>query len=80
MRNQFKEPVKKKKTNLKASREIAKFTILPTDTDGARACWQLGLDRRQLVLVKEEGQIVDHGKLNLCSPFLKLRICLMIVF
>ena len=33
--------------------------ILPTD--GARACRQIGLDKRQLGLVMEERQIVDHG-------------------
>ena len=34
------------------------FKIWPTD--GASACWQIGLDRRQLGLVSEKGPIEDH--------------------
>ena len=34
------------------------FNILPTDD--SRACWKIGLDRRLLGLLSEEGQIVDH--------------------
>ena len=53
---------KKKKSNCrKASRERAKFMILPID--GARACQQIGLDRRQLGLVRKDGKIVDNGKI-----------------
>ena len=61
--NTLKEPLSKKKLIcLKTSSEGTKFKILPTD--GARACWQICLDRRQLGLVNEEGQIVDHGKIK----------------
>ena len=56
--NTFKEPISKKKKKLKASRERAKFKIMPTD--GASVCWQIGQDRRQLDLVKEEKKIVDN--------------------
>ena len=38
---------------MKASRVRAKFKILPTD--GASAWWQIGLDRRQLDLLKGKG-------------------------
>ena len=44
---------------MKASREIAQFKILPTDD--TIACWKLGLDKRQLGLVREKGQQVDNG-------------------
>ena len=30
--------------------------------DVALACWQIGVDGRQLGLLSEEGHIVDHGK------------------
>ena len=40
----------------------AKLQILPTD--GASACWQIGLYRRQLVLVRKKGETVDHKKDN----------------
>ena len=33
-------------------------------TDGARACRPNGLDRRQISLDREEGQIVDHGNIE----------------
>ena len=33
-------------------------------TDGARACKPISLDRRQLFLAMEEGQIVDHGNMK----------------
>ena len=62
LRHLFEEPVSKKKKRkncLKAIREKAIFQILPTD--GARVCWKIGLDRRQLGLEMEEVQIVDHG-------------------
>ena len=36
--------------------------ILPTD--GARACRPIGLDRRQLGMEREEGEIVDHGNMK----------------
>ena len=50
VRKTLKEPVKK---CLKASNERGIFQILPTD--GARACMPIGLDRRQLGLVREKG-------------------------
>ena len=59
LRTPFEEPVKFFFNILKVSRVRGKFQILPTD--GVRKCWLIGLDRRQLGLVKEERQIVDHG-------------------
>ena len=48
------ESLFKKKLNCpKTSRERAKVKIQPTD--GARACWQIGLDGRQLGLLSEMG-------------------------
>ena len=44
---------------LTTRREREKFKIFPTDV--ARLCYQIGLDRRKLGFVKEEGEIVDHG-------------------
>ena len=60
LRNILKELVQKEtKFNcLNASRKRGSFNILPTD--GARAYRPICLDRRQLVLVREEEQIVDH--------------------
>ena len=47
---------------LKASRERVDFKILPID--GAKVCKPIGLDRRQLGLVREEGQFVDIGNMR----------------
>ena len=43
---------------LKACRERGNFKILPID--GARTCRTISLLRKQLGLVREEGQIMDH--------------------
>ena len=48
------------RNNLKYIRQRAKFKILPTY--GASACCHIGLDRRQLGLVGEKGQIAKHTK------------------
>ena len=42
--------------------ERGTFKIMPID--GARACRPIGLDRRQVDLVREGGQIVDHGNMK----------------
>ena len=47
---------------LKTSRDRGSFKILPTD--GARACKPNCLDKRQLGLVREEGEMVDHGNMK----------------
>ena len=65
LRNTFKEAVSKnviKLNCLKANRERGIFKILPTDV--TRACKHISLDKRQLGLVREEGQIVDHGNMK----------------
>ena len=46
------------KKALKAIRERGSFKILLTY--GARVCRQIGLNRRQLGLDREEGQLIDH--------------------
>ena len=48
-----------KKGFLKASSERGSFNILLKD--GFRVCRPIGMQRRQLGLVREEDQIVDHG-------------------
>ena len=60
LRNILKELVQKEtKFNwLNASRKRGSFRIFPTD--GARAFRPIRLDRRQLFLVREGGQIVEH--------------------
>ena len=68
---------KERKICLKASREKAEFKIMPTY--GARACCQIGLNRRQLGLVGEEMQIMDLKNIFLNNAFWKLRIGLIIV-
>ena len=46
--------------NGQASWGRAEFQILLAD--GARSCWKIGRERRQLALViNEKGEIVDHG-------------------
>ena len=44
---------------MKGSRERGSFKILPTN--GARVYKPISLDRRQIGLIMEEGQIVYHG-------------------
>ena len=71
-KNAWDSPVKKikRKTDtiltignfLKASRVRGSFKIPPTD--GSRVCRPIGLKRRQLDLVREEGEIVDHGNVK----------------
>ena len=55
---------------LKASRERVDFKILPID--GAKVCKPIGLDRRQLGLVREEGQFVDIGNMRKKVYFMSL--------
>ena len=43
---------------MKGIRERGKFSI--PNASGARSCRPIGLDRTQLGLEREEGQIVDH--------------------
>ena len=47
---------------LKASRERRSLKILPRD--GPRAPRPIGLERRKLGLVREEGQIMDHRNIK----------------
>ena len=47
---------------LEASRERGSFKILPIDGD--QAYRPIDLDRRQLGLAGEEGQIVNHGNMR----------------
>ena len=58
----FEEPISKKtkhfETDKRQGESIFFKKIWPTD--GASACWQIGLDRRQLGLVSEKGPIEDH--------------------
>ena len=58
----MKEPVQNIIIYLKASGERGYIKNLPQD--GRRAFRPISLDRRQLGLVREEGQIVDHGNMN----------------
>ena len=58
----FKKP-KQTFIGLKASRERGYIKILPLD--GTRACRPIGLDGRQLGLVREKRQIVDHGNMKM---------------
>ena len=64
LRNAFRKPVSKTifRNFFNASRTRGNLKILPTD--GATACRLIPLDRRQLGLVREEGQIVNHGNMK----------------
>ena len=58
--------------------ETGKIKILPTD--GAQACRPIGLDRRQLGMIREEGTIVDYENMKERLVTLgKTRICLRMV-
>ena len=75
----MKEPIlKTNKKYLKASREKAKFKILPTD--GARAFWQIGQHDRQLGHLHKKELILGNGKVRGKNVFfLQLRRNLIIV-
>ena len=47
---------------MKANRKRGSFKNLPTD--GVRAFRPIALVRRQVRLVREDGQIVDHGNMK----------------
>ena len=62
--NPFKEPFSKKYlfNCLKASKEIKDFKILPSD--GLRACWQIGLERRHTGRGANCGPLKNFKKKN----------------
>ena len=63
---------------LKASRETRSCNTPPTD--GARACRLIGLDRKPLGVVREEGQLFYHGNIkDMVVTFGKKRMCLRMV-